>query len=69
MLAAQDWLDTGNPRTLRVPQGHDGLMLEVLEGELGSMLAALQRLMGGVAKLKAPLLLSLIHISSESIKG
>jgi DNA polymerase-1 len=56
MLAVQDWLDRQQLQTLLVLQVHDELVLEVPETELEAVRAALPKLMGGVAKLKVPLL-------------
>jgi DNA polymerase-1 len=56
MLAVQDWLDAQRMKTLLVLQVHDELVLEVPDEELAIVDAALPKLMGGVAKLKVPLL-------------
>ncbi|MCK9380423.1 MAG: DNA polymerase I [Sulfuritalea sp.] len=56
MLAVQDWLDQHRLQTLLVLQVHDELVLEVSETELEAVREALPKLMGGVAKLKVPLL-------------
>jgi DNA polymerase-1 len=56
MLAVQDWLDEQKLRTLLVLQVHDELVLEVPEAELELVREMLPKLMGGVAKLKVPLL-------------
>ncbi|MCX7157220.1 MAG: DNA polymerase I [Rhodocyclales bacterium] len=56
MLAVQDWLDTQKLQTLLVLQVHDELVLEVPEEELELVREMLPKLMGGVAKLKVPLL-------------
>jgi DNA polymerase-1 len=56
MLAVQDWLDEQKLRSLLILQVHDELVLEVPEAELGLLRATLPKLMGGVAKLKVPLL-------------
>jgi DNA polymerase-1 len=56
MLAVQDWLDAQKLRTLMVLQVHDELVLEVPDEELTIVDAALPKLMGGVVKLKVPLL-------------
>ena len=56
MLAVQDWLDAQKLQTLLVLQVHDELVLEVPEEELDQVREALPKLMGGVAKLKVPLL-------------
>jgi DNA polymerase-1 len=56
MLAVQDWLDRQKLQTLLVLQVHDELVLEVPETELEAVRDALPKLMGGVAKLKVPLL-------------
>jgi len=57
MLAVQAWLDVEKLQTLLILQVHDELVLEVPEGELAIVSAALPRLMGGVAQLKVPLLI------------
>ena len=56
MLAVQDWLDAQKLQTLLILQVHDELVLEVPEQELDRVREALPKLMGGVAKLKVPLL-------------
>ena len=56
MLAVQDWLDAGKRKTLLVLQVHDELVLEVPDAELDAVREALPKLMGGVTKLKVPLL-------------
>jgi DNA polymerase-1 len=56
MLAVQDWLDAQKLQTLLVLQVHDELVLEVPDAELGLVREMLPKLMGGVAKLKVPLL-------------
>jgi len=56
MLAVQDWIDAQELRTLLVLQVHDELVLEVPEAELEAVREMLPKLMGGVAKLKVPLL-------------
>jgi len=56
MLAVQDWLDAQRMKTLLVLQVHDELVLEVPDEELTTVDAALPKLMGGVARLKVPLL-------------
>ena len=56
MLAVQDWLDAQELQTLLILHGHDELVLEVPEQELDRVREALPKLMGGVAKLKVPLL-------------
>jgi DNA polymerase-1 len=56
MLAVQDWLDAQKLQTLLVLQVHDELVLEVPETELELVREMLPKLMGGVAKLKVPLL-------------
>jgi len=56
MLAVQDWLDAEKLQTLLVLQVHDELVLEVPDGELAAVREALPKLMGGVARLKVPLL-------------
>jgi len=52
----QDWLDAQELQTLLILQVHDELVLEVPEQELDRVREALPKLMGGVAKLKVPLL-------------
>ena len=52
----QDWLDAQKLHALLVLQVHDELVLEVPEQELDPVREALPKLMGGVAKLKVPLL-------------
>ncbi|MCX7166037.1 MAG: DNA polymerase I [Rhodocyclales bacterium] len=59
MLAVQDWLDAQELQTLLVLQVHDELVLEVPEDELEAVRAALPKLMGGVARLKVPLLVEM----------
>ena len=56
MLAVQDWLDAQKLQTLLVLQVHDELVLEVPDAELELVREMLPKLMGGVAKLKVPLL-------------
>ena len=56
MIAVQDWLDAQKLRSLLVLQVHDGLVLEVPDSELDLLREALPKLMGGVARLKVPLL-------------
>ncbi|MDP1612687.1 MAG: DNA polymerase I [Sulfuritalea sp.] len=56
MLAVQDWLDAQKLRTLLVLQVHDELVFEVPDDELATLREALPKLMGGVARLKVPLL-------------
>ncbi|MCK9387454.1 MAG: DNA polymerase I [Sulfuritalea sp.] len=56
MLAVQDWLDAEKLQTLLVLQVHDELVLEVPDSELEAVREALPKLMGGVARLKVPLL-------------
>ena len=56
MLAVQDWLDQQKLQTLLVLQVHDELVLEVPETELSAVREVLPKLMGGVARLKVPLL-------------
>jgi DNA polymerase-1 len=56
MMAVQDWLDEQKLQTLLVLQVHDELVLEVPDEELEAVREALPKLMGGVAKLKVPLL-------------
>ena len=59
MLAVQGWLDDRRLQTLLVLQVHDELVLEVPEAELEAVREALPKLMGGVAKLKVPLLVEM----------
>jgi DNA polymerase-1 len=56
MIAVQDWLDAQKLRSLLVLQVHDELVLEAPDSELDLLREALPKLMGGVAKLKVPLL-------------
>jgi DNA polymerase-1 len=56
MLAVQGWLDAQKLRSLLVLQVHDELVLEAPDSELDLLREALPKLMGGVAKLKVPLL-------------
>ncbi len=56
MLAAQDWLDAQRLHSLLILQVHDELVLEVPDEELELVREALPKLMGGIAKLKVPLL-------------
>ena len=56
MIAVQDWLDAQKLRSLLVLQVHDELVLEVQDSELDLLREALPKLMGGVARLKVPLL-------------
>ena len=56
MIAVQDWLDAQKLRSLLVLQVHDELVLEVPDSELDLLREALPKLMGGVARLKVPLL-------------
>jgi DNA polymerase-1 len=56
MIAVQDWLDAQNLRSLLILQVHDELVLEVPDSELDLLREALPKLMGGVARLKVPLL-------------
>ncbi len=56
MLAVQDWLDAQGLKSLLMLQVHDELVFEVPEEELALLREALPKLMGGVAKLKVPLL-------------
>ncbi|HTY98540.1 MAG TPA: DNA polymerase I, partial [Rhodocyclaceae bacterium] len=55
MIAVQNWLDDQRLKSRLLLQVHDELVLEVPDGELIAVRAALPRLMGGVAKLKVPL--------------
>jgi DNA polymerase-1 len=56
MIAVQDWLDAQQLRSLLILQVHDELVLEVPDSELDLLREALPKLMGGVARLKVPLL-------------
>ncbi len=56
MIAVQGWLDDVSMASLLLLQVHDELVLEVPDKELVAVREALPRLMGGVAKLKVPLL-------------
>ena len=56
MAAVQRWIDDGQRASRQVLQVHDELILEVPDDELMAVREALPRLMGGVAKLKVPLL-------------
>jgi DNA polymerase-1 len=56
MAAVQGWLDVQRLATKLVLQVHDELVLEVPDAELVAVREQLPRLMGGVAKLKVPLL-------------
>ena len=56
MLAVQDWLDAQKLRSLLILQVHDELVLEAPGSELDLLREALPKLMGGVARLKVPLL-------------
>jgi DNA polymerase-1 len=56
MLAVQGWLDAKNMQTLLVLQVHDELVLEAPEEEVAALREHLPKLMGGVARLKVPLL-------------
>jgi DNA polymerase-1 len=56
MIAVQGWLDDVSMASLLLLQVHDELVLEVPGKELVAVREALPRLMGGVAKLKVPLL-------------
>jgi DNA polymerase-1 len=56
MLAVQGWLDAKNMQTLLVLQEHDELVLEAPEEEVAALREHLPKLMGGVARLKVPLL-------------
>ena len=55
MIAAQDWLDREKLGSKLIMQVHDELVLEVPASELARVKAELPNLMGGVAKLKVPL--------------
>jgi DNA polymerase-1 len=56
MAAVQGWIDAQRLATKLVLQVHDELELEVPDAELVAVREQLPRLMGGVAKLKVPLL-------------
>ncbi len=56
MIAVQRWLDAQNLRAQLILQVHDELVLEVPDGELDAVKAALPRLMAGVAQLAVPLI-------------
>jgi DNA polymerase I len=56
MAAVQGWIDGQGLATKLVLQVHDELVLEVPDAELVAVREQLPRLMGGVAKLKVPLL-------------
>ncbi|HRA81207.1 MAG TPA: DNA polymerase I [Thauera sp.] len=56
MIATHDWLAQSGLQARLVLQVHDELVLEVPQDELDTIRAELPRLMGGVAKLKVPLL-------------
>ena len=56
MLAVQGWLDAQQMRALLMLQVHDELVLEVPDEEVPLLREKLPGLMGGVAKLKVPLL-------------
>ncbi len=56
MIATRDWLASSGLQSKLVLQVHDELVLEVPKAELDTIRAALPKLMGGVAKLKVPLL-------------
>ncbi len=55
MIAVQGWLDAEGLSTRMILQVHDELVLEVPEGELARVQAALPGLMCGVAQLAVPL--------------
>jgi DNA polymerase-1 len=55
MIAVQRWIDAERLGAKLVMQVHDELVLEVPEGELGRLRAALPGLMSGVAALRVPL--------------
>jgi len=55
MIAVQGWLDREKRQSKLILQVHDELVLEVPEGELAAVRAALPPLMAGVAKLAVPL--------------
>ncbi len=55
MIATQRWLDDKRMESRLILQVHDELVLEVPDAELVAVREALPRLMGGVAKLKVPL--------------
>ena len=55
MLAVENWLDAERMESRLLLQVHDELVLEAPTAELPALRDALPRLMGGVAKLKVPL--------------
>ncbi len=55
MIAVQRWLDQEKLQAQLILQVHDELVLEVPDGELAAVKAALPRLMAGVAQLAVPL--------------
>jgi DNA polymerase-1 len=55
MIAVQGWLDREKLQSKLILQVHDELVLEVPDGELAAVKAALPPLMAGVAKLAVPL--------------
>jgi DNA polymerase-1 len=55
MIAVQGWLDREKLATRLIMQVHDELVLEAPDAELERVKAELPKLMGGVAKLKVPL--------------
>jgi DNA polymerase-1 len=55
MIAVQGWLDQEDLVTRLIMQVHDELVLEVPDAELARVKAELPKLMGGVARLKVPL--------------
>ncbi|MGB5079282.1 MAG: DNA polymerase I [Burkholderiales bacterium] len=59
MIAVQGWLDRERLATRLIMQVHDELVLETPQGELERIKAELPGLMGGVAKLKVPLVVDL----------
>jgi len=59
MIAVQGWLERERLATKLIMQVHDELVLETPNGELERVKAELPGLMGGVAKLKVPLVVDL----------
>ena len=56
MIAVQGWIDAEKLASRLILQVHDELVLEVPDAEVDRVRAELPRLMGGVAELRAPLL-------------
>jgi DNA polymerase I len=59
MIAVQDWLERERLGSKLIMQVHDELVLEAPETELGRVRTELPKLMGGVAKLKVPLVVDM----------